>query len=57
MIVGKKLYRVQAWGASDLPDVDYETDECPYGLGEKYPFVHVTRQRAIQLDVLKAYFL
>jgi len=53
----RKLYRVQAWGAIDLPDLDYETDEWPYGLGAEYRFVHVTRQRAIQLNAIKAYFL
>ena len=45
-MVGER-YHIQAWGSPDHPDLDYRTDNPPYDLGWKYPYISVARLHPI----------
>ena len=38
----KTRYSVRAWGSDSFPDLNYETDDVPYGLHRRYPFIDIS---------------
>lgn len=47
-----KRYRIVAWGAENLTDLEYETDHYDKEMVRNYPYVQVTLQQAIPRDAL-----